>query len=84
MPRSMVPGPRAQDLESLIYFSGFEAPGADVCPLRAAVEEHAHSLKVRVEASLRRHHRVAPVVPEARFLAADGADLGHGRGSLAI
>src|SRR5438270_12135368 len=54
-----------------------QAAGADVGPGRLAVEEDANPLEVRVEAALRGHHRVAPVIAEARLLSADGADLGH-------
>ncbi len=71
------------DSECFFDFPGLQAPGADVSALRAAVEQHADALEVRIEASLRRHHRVAPVVPEGRLLPADGADLGHRGGSLA-
>jgi len=58
--------------------AGLEAARADVRPLRLAGEEDANALKVRLEAPLRGDHGVAPVVAEAGFLAADGADLGHG------
>src|SRR5437588_8787497 len=54
-----------------------QAARADVGPGLLAAQEDANPLEVRVEAALRGHHRVAPVIAEARLLSADGADLGH-------
>src|SRR5205823_14250714 len=51
-------------------FPGLEAPGADVRALGLPVQEDADALEVRVEAPLRGHHRMAPVVAEARLLPA--------------
>ena len=69
--------------ERFFDFAGFEAPGADVRSLGAAVQEDADSLEVWIEASPRCHHRMAPVVSERRLLPTDSADSGHDRGSLA-
>src|ERR671936_1344120 len=65
-------------LERLGYAAALEAARADVRPRRLAVEQHAYALEIRVEATLRRHHRVATVVAERRLLPTDGADLRHG------
>src|SRR5215212_6409605 len=75
-------GARAS-LDRLLHLAALQAAGADVCPGRLAAQEDANPLEVRVEAALRGHHRVAPVVTEARFLPANGADLGHRPGSVA-
>ena len=64
-------------LDRLGDLAALEAAGADVGALRRAVQEHANALEVRVEAAPRRHHRVRPVVPERRLLAADCTDLRH-------
>ena len=69
--------------DGLLHFARLEAAGADVGALGNAVQEDAHLLEVRVETATRRHHRVAPVVPERRLLAAGDADLGHRPRSLA-
>src|SRR5207249_4515974 len=47
---------------------------------RRAADHDPDALQVRVEAALRRHHRVAPVLAEPRLLPADGADLRHAAG----
>src|SRR6058998_3306710 len=47
------------------------------------LQQDTHTLEVRVEAALRGHHRVTPVVAEARLLPANGANLGHRPGSVA-
>src|ERR671935_157283 len=70
-------------LESLLDASALQAAGADVGARRLAFQEHADALEVRVEAPLRGHHRVAPVVAEARLLPADCADLRHRPSSVA-
>ena len=81
--RSAPPTARAAGqgvLDRFLDLAGLEALRADVRPLGDAVEQHADALQVRVETTPRRHHRVAPVVPERRLLAAGCADLGHGGG----
>src|SRR6059058_2651642 len=70
-------GLRRAGLDGLLDLAGLEALRADVGPLGLALQQHADALEVRVEAPLGRHHRVAPVVAEARLLPADCADLGH-------
>src|SRR5438105_6329654 len=70
-------------LERLLDLAGLEAARADVGARRGAVELDADALEVRVEAPLRGHHRVAPVVTEAGLLAADCADLRHLRARIA-
>src|SRR3954454_10718837 len=65
-------------LDRLLDLAGLEAARADVRSRRLAAEHDADALEVRLEAPLRGHHRVAPVVTEAGLLAADCADLGHG------
>src|SRR5439155_9221258 len=62
-------------LGSLFDLAALQAARADVRPAGRAVHEDLDALEVRVEAALRRHHRVAPVVTERRLLPADGADL---------
>src|SRR6266516_4107259 len=69
--------------DGLLDLAGFETAGADVGALRLAAQEHADTLQVRVEAALGGDHRMAPVVAEAGLLAANGADLGHRRRSVA-
>src|SRR5581483_597441 len=64
-------------------FAGLEAARADVGPGGLAVDDGADVLQVRVEAALCGDHRMAPVVPEARLLPANGANLRHRRGSVA-
>src|SRR4051812_46693095 len=78
-----ISGEAKRSLDRLGHFAALEAAGANVSALRLAVQEHADALEIRVEAALRRHHRVAPVVPKARLLAADCADLRHRPGSVA-
>src|SRR5436309_14746494 len=63
--------------DGLLHLAALQAAGADVRPGRLAVQENANLLEVRVEAALRGHHRMAPVVTETRLLSANGADLGH-------
>ena len=91
-PRRAVAGARGEHplldgeharLEGLLDLAGLQALRADVCTSRPSVEDDADALEVGIEASLRGHHRVAPVVTEGRLLPADGADLGHGRGIVA-
>src|SRR5437868_9953467 len=77
------PGPGRACLDGLLHLAGLEAAGADVRADGLAGEDHADALEVRVEAAARGHHRMAPVVPEARLLPADCADLGHRRASVA-
>src|SRR5215207_11148854 len=72
-----------QLLESLGDLAGLEAACADVRALGLAAQVDANALEVRLEPSLRRHHRVAAAVPERGLLPADCADLRHGRGSVA-
>src|SRR6266545_7659265 len=60
-----------------------QAASADIGPGRLAAQKDANPLEVRVEAALRGHHRVAPVVAETRLLPADCADLGHRSASVA-
>src|SRR5215210_2485977 len=67
-------------LDGLLDLVALEAARADVRPRRLALQHDADALEVRVEAPLRGHHRVAPVVAEAGLLPADRADLGHGGG----
>src|SRR5690348_11534329 len=69
----------ARLLDGLLDLAGLQAACADVRPRRLAAQDHADTLEVRVEAPLGGDHRVASVVPEARLLPADCADLGHRR-----
>src|SRR5512133_1780253 len=69
---------RARRLDGLLDLAALEAACADVRARRLAAEEHADALEIRVEATLGRHQRVAPVVAERRLLPADCTDLGHG------
>src|SRR5580765_7368064 len=69
--------------DGLLHRAALEAAGADVCPGRLPLQENADALEVRVEAALRGHHGVAPVVTEAGLLPADCADLGPRPGCLA-
>src|SRR5207249_11060021 len=69
--------------DGLLHLAALEAAGADVCPGRLALEEHADALQVGVEAALGGHHRVAPTVTEAGLLPTDCAALGHRPGSVA-
>src|SRR4051794_25262242 len=78
-----ISGDTKPSLDGFSDFAALEAAGAHVGALRLAVQEHADALEIRVEAALRRHHRVAPVVTKARLLAADCADLRHRPGSVA-
>src|SRR5271169_247545 len=71
------------DLDGLLDLPCLQAARADIRPLGLAVQDDADALQVRVEAALGGDHRVAPVITEARLLPADGADLGHRRGSVA-
>src|SRR4051794_34524476 len=57
--------------------AGLEAAGADVDPLRAAVDDRADPLDVRVPAALRAPVRVAHVHAERRVLPADLAHCCH-------
>jgi hypothetical protein len=70
-------------LERLLDLAGLEAARADVRPHRLPGDQYADALEVRLEAPLRRDHRVAPVVTEARLLATDCADLRHRRPRIA-
>src|SRR5215208_4477291 len=72
-------GDPAAALDGLLDLAALEAARADVRAARGAAQQHSDALEVRVEAPLRRHHRVRPVVAERRLLPANGADLGHGR-----
>jgi hypothetical protein len=76
-------GEEPGELDGLLHLAALEAAGADVRPGRLAAQQDANPLEVRVEAAFRGHHRMTPVVAEARLLSADGADLGHRRGSVA-
>src|SRR5207248_8588975 len=78
-----VAGTAASGLDGLLDLAGLEAARADVRTLRLAVQDHPHALKVRVEAPLRRDHRMAPMVAEAGLFPADRADLGHRRPMVA-
>src|SRR4051812_30932053 len=60
-----------------------QAAGADIGPRALAAQEDANPLEVRIEAALGSHHRMAPVVTEARLLPANCADLGHRPSSVA-
>src|SRR4029078_12173296 len=51
----------AGGLDGLLHLAALEAGGADVGTLRRAVHEDADALEVRVEAPLRRDHRVRPL-----------------------
>src|SRR6185312_3365448 len=70
-------------LERLLDLAGLEAARADVGARRLALDQDADALEVRLEAPLRGHHRVTPVVTEAGFLPAACADLGHRRPRIA-
>src|SRR4051794_39972789 len=59
-------------------FARFQAAGTDVLAARRAAYEDADLLQVRVEAALRRDHRVRAAVPERGAFTADMTDLGHG------
>src|SRR5919204_2556058 len=74
---------RAWLLDGLENLAALEAARADVGARRLPVQEHADALEVRVEAALRGHHRMAPVVTETRLLPADCTDLRHRAGSVA-
>jgi hypothetical protein len=76
---SMV-GVASDALDGLLDLAALEAARTDVGARGLAVQEHPHALEVGIEAPLRRHHRVAPVVAEPGLLPADCADLGHGGG----
>ena len=73
----------ARRLERLLDLAGLQAPRADVAPARDPVHENAHALKVGIEASVRRNHRMAAVMAERRALSTHCADLGHRRRSIA-
>src|SRR3954453_21042161 len=64
-------------LDRLDDLAGLQEAGADVDAPRRLADEHAHLLQVRVEAPLRRHHRVAAAVAERGALPAAVTDLGH-------
>src|SRR5579885_863417 len=70
-------------LDGFLDLAGLEAARADVGPGGLPVDDGPDVLQVRVEAPLRGDHGVAPVVPEARLLPANGANLGHRRRSVA-
>src|SRR6266581_8719595 len=70
-------------LDRLFDAAALQAARADVRPRGLPAEENANALEVRVEAPLRGHHRMAPVVAEARLLPANCADLRHRATSLA-
>src|SRR5918997_1887026 len=70
--------PETTRLDSLGYLAGLKAARADVGAGRRALVKDPHLLEVRVEAPLRRDHRVTAAVPERGTLAADVTDLGHG------
>src|SRR5581483_11826759 len=72
-----VRGPAVAWLDRFLHLAGLEAAGADVGARRHALQQHADALEVRVEAPLRRHHRVRAVMSERRLLAAADADLRH-------
>src|SRR3954451_13419404 len=81
--RSATRGSRGGGSDGLLDLAGLEASRAHICTLCLALQEHADALEVRVEAPLRRDHRVAPVVAETGLLATDCADLAHRRASVA-
>src|SRR6516225_3545863 len=54
-----------------------EATRADAQALRAAIDDRADRLQVRIEAARRHVVRVADVAAEGRLLPADFASLGH-------
>ena len=56
---------------------GTEAASADAQPLRAAVDDRADRLQVRIEAARRHVVRVADVAAKGRLLAADFTSLSH-------
>ena len=64
----------ARGSDGLLDLAGLETARADVRPRRLALQEHADALEVRVEAPLRGHHRMAPVVAETGLLSTDCAD----------
>ena len=74
---------RASSSSSLGDLAGLQAAGADVHPSRRTVDERPHLLEVRVEAALRRHHRVGAALAEGGALAAGVTDACHGAGSIA-
>ena len=63
--------------------AGLEAARADVLAPGRAPDVDADLLEVRVEAALRRNHRVAAAVPERGALSARVTDLCHGAVRLA-
>ena len=67
----MLDGLVPEVLDGLLHLAALEAAGADVGAAGDAVHEHPDPLEVRIEAAVRRHHRVGAVVPETGLLPAD-------------
>src|SRR5438067_4791 len=65
-------------LRRLQYLSRFQAARAHVHAARRLAVEDPHLLQVRLEAALRRNHRVAAALAERRTLAAAVTHLCHG------
>src|SRR6202030_1799043 len=65
-------------LRRLQHLSRFQTARAHVHPARRLSIEDPHLLQVRVEATLRRNHRVAAALAERRPLAAAVTHLCHG------
>src|SRR5690242_612574 len=66
-----VSGTAVSELDGLLDLAGLEAARADIGTLRLAVQDHPHALEVRVEAPLRRDHRMAPMVAETGLFPTD-------------
>src|SRR4051794_40660040 len=65
-------------LGGLLDLAGLQAARADVLAAGRPADLDADLLEVRVEAPLRRHHRVAAAVPERGPLSTHVTDLRHG------
>src|SRR5688572_16963145 len=70
-------GGRALGAHRLLDLAGLEAAGADVHPLRGAVDDRPDPLDVRVPPPVGAHVRMADALPEGRVLAAHLADRCH-------
>jgi len=76
-------GPQAAVIMKVVNVSArdlarLQATGADVEPLRGALDDGADALDVRIETTLGASVRMGHVVAEARSLAAHIADGCHG------